>query len=702
MGAKFQLSIGLLAFAWLAAGVPNAWTADCKWACPSGFTGDWFVATNWVSSLAPTNAGDTATITNGYVLLTNSAALLASFSISNATLIFSNWNTMLNATNVSIHNSGFLSLPGAFATNQMSNNIYIVCSNFTLNAGGTVLADAKGYAGQNGPGRGADKAYGSASGGGYGGNGGGAASGQAGGIAYGSTQAPFDPGSGGGREIGDGHAGGAGGGAVRIEATGTVIIDGVVSANGGNGAVDLVGNRRDGGAGSGGAIYISCRSFGGGTNGILQANGGSVMTKLATVDLGGGAGGGGRIVVNYSGLSGTPAVRVSANCGVGWQTVSANMPNDWTAPQVGTLGFTNADLLDNVLAAWTGLGAGLNGYVCLQSTNTWSPVNLQVLSNSTLGVSAGCFWNITNDLKITATGGVVVAEHATLVCGGNLTLTNGASLVVYGGETNLSFTNSYGAMVDVASTLAIGSGCWIYPFSHSTNGGSVLLRVGSLALLSGGGINANGRGYARTNGPGKGADAPWSSAGGGGYGGKGGTGGAAGGDPYGSANVPSDPGSGGGNGTGDGILGGHGGGVVRIEAADNVTVNGMASANGNDGGTISGHYSGAGAGGSIYISCGSFGGAGGQLSANGGARVSGAGGGGGRIAVWSGVPINVRNRYLLNSNDCRAITRSTSWPQFAAISVTNGAGNNNGTTNGAFSGTCFFFKYIKGTQLGIR
>ena len=120
---------------------------------------------------------------------------------------------------------------------------------------------------------------------------------------------------------------------------------------------------------------------------------------------------------------------------------------------------------------------------------------------------------------------------------------------------------------------------------------------------------------------------------GGGHGGIGGASApAAGGIAYGSATMPTTPGSGGG-GTYDNV-GGHGGGVVFIQTT-NITVNGSILARGGSGAT----YNGGGAGGSILILCKKFSGTNGTISVAGGARGTGyptllGGGGGGRIALY--------------------------------------------------------------------
>ncbi|NLF21661.1 MAG: hypothetical protein GX590_00705, partial [Lentisphaerae bacterium] len=76
--------------------------------------------------------------------------------------------------------------------------------------------------------------------------------------------------------------------------------------------------------------------------------------------------------------------------------------------------------------------------------------------------------------------------------------------------------------------------------------------------------------------------------------------------------------------------GGAGGGAVRIESTGTVVVDGWIIADGAN----ALRYSGGGSGGGIWISCRQFGGTGGLIRANGGARGDeGGGGGGGRIAV---------------------------------------------------------------------
>ncbi len=98
-------------------------------------------------------------------------------------------------------------------------------------------------------------------------------------------------------------------------------------------------------------------------------------------------------------------------------------------------------------------------------------------------------------------------------------------------------------------------------------------------------------------------------------------------------------GSGGGYGGTSSARGGAGGGAVKLNVSQTLTVNGSISANGANGGASSLSYTGGGgSGGSIYITAGTLTGSG-SLAANGGnggnsGGADGGGGGGGRIAVY--------------------------------------------------------------------
>ncbi len=164
--------------------------------------------------------------------------------------------------------------------------IHLSAVNLALAAGGSILADAKGFPVNQSPG--ASTGNGGA---GYGGRGG-TVSGGAGGVLYGSAVTPVD--------MGSGTSSGAGGGAVRLEVTGTLTLDGTVSANGANGA-----GQDAAGAGSGGGIWINAGTITG--TGTVRANGGDGYNDMWTA---GGGGGGGRIAVYYlvNGFTGTAQV----------------------------------------------------------------------------------------------------------------------------------------------------------------------------------------------------------------------------------------------------------------------------------------------------------------------------------------------------------------------------------------------------------
>ena len=148
-------------------------------------------------------------------------------------------------------------------------------------------------------------------------------------------------------------------------------------------------------------------------------------------------------------------------------------------------------------------------------------------------------------------------------------------------------------------------------------------------------IQADGRGYGGSQGPGTGGQSAhsWWAGGGAGHGGNGGLGdcgnGATvnGGVAYGSLLEPTTQGSGG------GWSGGAGGGVIRLTVAGTLKVDGQLRANGVSPGSGTG---GGGAGGSLWLTVGTLSGAG-IISVDGGASVSyGGGGAGGRIAVYHG------------------------------------------------------------------
>jgi len=166
---------------------------------------------------------------------------------------------------------------------QDSRLVLTINGNLTVQAGGEVNVDGKGYADGEGPGEGA---WSPRRGGSYGGSAG------DGGVTYGSILAPEDLGSG-----GSGNAG-PGGGAVILVVSGTTTVDGAITARSAPNSSN--------GPGSGGSIYLTTATLGG--SGVLDASG--------RQSAGGGGGstgvGGGRIAVVLTGGDSFGALSLNA------------------------------------------------------------------------------------------------------------------------------------------------------------------------------------------------------------------------------------------------------------------------------------------------------------------------------------------------------------------------------------------------------
>ncbi len=560
-------------------------------------TGRWTSWTNWSPAGLP-GPEDTVAIRSGSVIL-DGPTTVASLVISNgATLIFTNWNSVLGtAGDIVISSGATVTLASAFTDVQMSNNVYFSCSNFTLETGGTINADYAGFQGGfNRAGYGPGSTTQDRGGAGHGGRGTTHVAGTWGGDAYGSTNAPVMPGSGGSGS--SGGTGGKGGGAVRIEASGSICVNGIISANASY--TNSVGNT---GGGSGGSIYLTCATFAG-TNGFVRANGGTGSN---------GGGGGGRIAIICTDDTAQaqlprPTVNFSAMRGGGAMS-----------PELGTVYLSTDLLIPITMTNFNGRLRGLPSWT-LNFAQLAMASSTILLPDDVAAVALA----VTNDLLLDGStldvdGYAASRTPMTLNVGGNLTLTNAAKLYVYAGVTNgLTVTN--GGWLGVTGNVSIATNCILYSTCHATNGGAVRIVANNVTLDAGGSISADSRGYATGYGPGK----P-SGRGGAGHGGPGGTAGGTeyGGPSYGSSNAPIEPGSGSNQ--------RNGGGTVWINAGGTIRVNGTLTAKGADGANDNG----AGAGGSIYLTCATIAGAsGGFMNVNGGSAIlTSGGGGGGRIAV---------------------------------------------------------------------
>ena len=240
-------------------------------------TGDWFTANNWTNESGWPSDGDTVMITNAgaSVILSNITARLADLTLGGATagqrtLTFTNWDTCLYATNITILTNGYLTCTGPFTNTVMSNRVNLVCSNLAIQGGGSINVKGKGYAGGitlvandyaagHGPGAGAS------GGGSHGGAGRAWDTGHPApliALVYGSPTAPLYPGSGGNGGHLINSMGGSGGGAVCITAA-QVVVSGSINADA---SPHITGAHCSGG--SGGGIFITCSTITG-TNGTV-------------------------------------------------------------------------------------------------------------------------------------------------------------------------------------------------------------------------------------------------------------------------------------------------------------------------------------------------------------------------------------------------------------------------------------------------
>ncbi|NOR85253.1 hypothetical protein GQ473_03985, partial [archaeon] len=195
------------------------------------------------------------------------------------------WTDSGPDTTVAINMAGYVAIESG---GSITGNANITTANLTIETGGEINVDYKGYAGgpklSAGFGSGAGGTGTGGGGAGHGGNGGNGY-GSAGGTSYDSLTEPQDLGSGGG---GGGTAsagsGGAGGGLLKLYVSETLAVNGSIQANGGGGSVS---DGRGGGGGSGGSIWIDAKMITG--TGTIRANGGNGGDS--SYDGGGGAGG---------------------------------------------------------------------------------------------------------------------------------------------------------------------------------------------------------------------------------------------------------------------------------------------------------------------------------------------------------------------------------------------------------------------------
>ena len=594
-------------------------------------SGSWTDPATWGVSIAP-KAGGTVNVNAGHVVaLDSSTPALAAVAV-NGTLSFSNWNTTLNATNVTVASGGVLMPSAAFTASTMSNNVVVVCSNLVIATGGKIDASAKGYAAKggagNGPGYGADIGQGWGGGAGHGGH---AFKLQSGGaISYGSIIEPVTAGSSG---YGQNTPHSPGGGVVRIEADGTVAVDGMIAADAGATTSTT-------GGGAGGSVYIVCRTLVG-SNGKILARG---ATANASTSNGNGAGG--RVALHYDSaaqatVSPAPTLQISAAPGTG----------KGREADAGSIWLPDAYFLSETLTA------NLSGQI--YGIASWSTASLTIDNTWVRFAEPGFKLNVAGDVTVNGTLGrlevggnkpvqtwgvnMLVSEGAApeFTVGGDFAINSGSTLSVFATAAGAAFPT--GAVVNVAGDLTLAANARVFPHSHHTNGASVLFRARSVSIAAGAKFDASLAGYAgggKANekgfGPGGGDfDPSFQYACGGGHGGYGGRNykSMPGGAVYGVARDTATAGSGGGC-QNNGKHGGRGGGVVWIAASGDILHDGSLIADGESLSWSGDYQNGAGAGGSINLSCRSISGTG-SLNARGGktSDANSSGGGGGRVSL---------------------------------------------------------------------
>src|ERR1039458_8451106 len=312
------------------------------------------------------------------------------------------------------------------------------------------------------------------------------------------------------------------------------------------------------------------------------------------------------------------------------------------------------------------------GTLVLNATNALTASQVEVLTNGSLTVTTngqlssqsasvqnGGTFSILGALTISNTfmisGLVNVSPNASAICSAVIITNNGSLLLSANSQAQVGTLeiDSGGTMLLNSllsvSNMAVHAGGLVEPSAGILGFNLSVSR--NLTIDSGGAISADGLGNSSGGGVGAGAGVNVGQSsgggGGGGYGGSGGNSTGAGGVSYGSLFQPQDLGSGGGQARWFGGIsyyieyGGSGGGALQIAVGGNLLLNGIISANGNDGQTQStffGSWSGGGgSGGSLWLQATNFSGTG-TLSANGGnagGMTLGGGGGGGRIAYYA-------------------------------------------------------------------
>jgi hypothetical protein len=459
---------------------------------------------------------------------------------------------------------------GAGTIFYVNGNVAITGTTLTVEADARFDGDRRGYARTAGPNPGVTDTNDGGGGGGHGGRGGNGVGTQGPGAGGAANDAPLAP-------IDMGSGGGNG-------------CNSTVGGYGGaalrfaySGQCTIDGTvRSDGGAGStngvcgagggaGGTISFDCAALTS-TTGVVRAHGGSGGSQPGGSDRGGG-GGGGRVVVVAADISIADETLWTVTAGAG-------------SGQIGTVGFYDDD--DDALRV----------------REAW---DLRVVD------APHAFASFSARDAVVRAEGIAPTLTATSQSFVTSTLTATGDVVLDAGAGGISLLGS----------------TFTAPRVHFV-AGTLLVDDDSL-------VNTNGRGWGSNSGPAPGGNGTYGGAGAG-HGGRGARGEGsnypAGGGRYDLAFAPDEPGSGGGRCNNSSSPGGAGGGVVTALISGTCTIDGMLSANGNNGSLSSDRGAGGGSGGSVRIDCAVLAGEGGATAKGGRGGANnweGGGGSGGRV-----------------------------------------------------------------------
>ena len=595
----------------------------------------------------------------------------------------------------------------------VSNRVWISCTDLTVEKGGLISAWGCGFWGgkasdSTGYGPGAfrsnnDKRAGAGAHGGF------MTTWQAA-DSYGSAEWPETAGSGGQQWAASGGISAPdAGGVIRIDATGTVVVEGRILAD----AVDCIPYESYGRAcgSAGGSILVNCACIRG--SGELSAKGSASSGNERTSGTNGGQsapGAGGRIAVHYD--PGVQTVAEARNLVFSVQA-GRSYPNNysfgetgfWMYAGAGTLWFPDAKLITaETVSNFRGrlVNAAeivLDGETVISNWVGFATDGVKIKVNGNLTVTGqdgrleiGGVNRATGDIQRKS---YVSTLPSMLEVSGDLSVAGTSRFDIYAARTN--GTQTSGAFVKVAGAMSIAEGCFVYPVSHPSNGGSVLFTVNDFALAEGGTFGLTGGGFSggagskNGMGPGKGSAATGIGAG---HGGRGGRSVEAAsptfGLVYGDAERPTLPGSGGGEAWNAQPGGGCGGGVLHVVASNSISIAGIVDATGT---APQSHKSGSsgGSGGSVLLESKTFTLVqSGKISAKGGdsgtvtmdAGKYTAGGAGGRIAIWTGAelwyPEMRKSRYAVSESvpvewaDCFSVDGGSARLQTAAYAGESG------------------------------